>query len=75
MPRVQDKGQVTLEADLRDEVGIRPGDDVQEVVLRSGEAAPFAGILVAPKRGGIARFRGLLARGGSTDETLKEIRG
>lgn len=75
MPRVQDKGQVTLEAELRDEVGIRPGDDVEEVVLRPGEAAPFAGILVAPKRAGVARFRGLLARGGSTAKTLRELRG
>lgn len=75
MPRVQDKGQVTLEAGLREEVGIQPGDDVEEVVLRPGEVALVAGILVSPKRRGMARFRGILATRGSADEAMRELRG
>ncbi len=75
MPRVQEKGQVTLAAELRAEVGILPGDDVEEVVLKPGDVVPVAGILVAAKRSGIERFRGLLAKRGSTGKVLRELRG
>ena len=74
MPRVQEKGQVTLESRLRAELGIRPGDLVEERVLRPDDAVEEAGILVTPRRTGFAVFRGLLGPG-RTDDVLAELRG
>lgn len=79
MPRVQPKGQVTLESPHRQEVGIRPGDEVEEVVLRPGDPVPRAGILVMPKRLGFARWRGYLGKPGrnrgDVDAIMRELRG
>lgn len=75
MPRVQEKGQVTLEGAYREQVGIRPGDEVEEMVVQPGDVIERAGILVVPKQRGIGRFRGLLKMRGETDEILKELRG
>lgn len=75
MPRVQAKGQVTLEEACRKQVGIRPGDEVEELVVRPGDTVDQAGILVVLKRQGFARFRGLLGSGGDTDAWMRELRG
>ena len=74
MPRIQEKGQVTLARDLRDALGMRPGDEVEERLVKPGEAVKEAGILVTPRRLGFARFRGLLGKG-DTDELMREMRG
>jgi bifunctional DNA-binding transcriptional regulator/antitoxin component of YhaV-PrlF toxin-antitoxin module len=77
MPRVQAKGQVTLETGPREEVGIRPGDEVELVVVRAGEKVEQTGILVVPKRGAFGRWRGSLRRGAGADvdAVLRELRG
>jgi len=74
MPRVQAKGQVTLEGALREEAGIRPGDEVEERLVRPGESVDRVGILILPRRSSFARFRGLLGEG-DVDAIMRELRG
>jgi len=73
VPRIQAKGQVTLERRLRDAVGLRPGDEVEERVVRPGEAIEEAGILVTARRAGFSRFRGILGKG-VTQDVMAELR-
>lgn len=64
--KVGPKGQVVLPKVLRDELGIRPGDEV-EVVRRDDE------IIVRPAIGSAAALRGLLKQPGGrplTDDLL-----
>lgn len=76
MPKVQAKGQVTLEGAHRTAVGIRPGDEVEEFVVRPGERIERIGILIVPKRAGFARFRGWLGGSGEdVDAIMRELRG
>lgn len=73
VPRIQAKGQVTLERHLRDAVGLRPGDEVEERLVRPGDAVEEAGILVTARRAGFSRFRGLLGKG-RTKDVMAELR-
>lgn len=75
MARVQEKGQVTLEGPLRRRVGIRPGDEVEEILVERGATVPRAGILIVPKAKGVGALRGLLGKGRRTDDFMKELRG
>ena len=73
--RITSKGQVTIPQQVRRELGLEPGDEV-EIVVRDGAAA------ILPARGGTGRGRrivdALLGRGDadlSTDEIMALTRG
>jgi len=68
--RVSEKGQVTIPKKLRDQLGIRFGDELDFEVER--------GRLVAAKvaeRDAIDRLYGSLKLPASTDELMQELRG
>ena len=68
--RASEKGQVTIPKQLRDRLGIRPGQSL--------EIREEGGRLVATKSVGedpVARVYGILKLGRSTDRALEELRG
>lgn len=72
------KCQVTLPRQQREEVGIKPRQEVETFVLDHGGRMVIA---VAPKlnltkgEAMVARIRGTLKGKGTTDEILREVRG
>ena len=73
--RITSKGQVTIPQQVRRELGLEPGDEV-EIIVRDGAAA------ILPARGASGRGRrivdALLGRGDaelSTDEIMAMTRG
>lgn len=67
---VSEKGQVTIPKELRDRLGIKPGE-----VLEFQEER---GVLMARKvmaQDPVDAVYGILGIGGSTDEWIKELRG
>lgn len=73
--RITSKGQVTIPQDVRRELGLAPGDEV-EIVVRDGSAT------IVPAHGPVGRGRravaALLGRGDvdlSTDEIMALTRG
>ena len=68
--RVSEKGQVTIPKQLRDRLGIRPGEEL--------EFTAEDGRLIATKHAGrdpVDAAYGTLPLDGSTDELIDELRG
>lgn len=70
MSRVTKKGQVTIPKSVRDELGIRPGDDIEFVATKEGyrieknvEENPFE------------KWRGVADTDESVEEKMTELRG
>lgn len=73
--KINTKGQVTIPADLRDAIGIRPGDEVD--VVADGDVLRIVKRANAPTRGQrlVSRLRGSAGPGPSTDELMELLRG
>lgn len=69
MSKVTAKGQVTIPKEVREKLGIHPGDDVEfkerdgVVVLKKATDNPFE------------RWRGVADESRSVDERMRELRG
>jgi AbrB family looped-hinge helix DNA binding protein len=68
MPRLTQKGQVTVPKEIRNKLGIKRGDDV-EFIIKDGEC-----LIKKKKVINIDKWVGFLGRG-NTDEFIDEIRG
>lgn len=72
--KLSSKGQVTIPAQLRQQHGFAPGDEVEVIdeggVLRIAHKGP----LTSGQRA-VARLRGLAGRGPRTDEVMTATRG
>jgi AbrB family looped-hinge helix DNA binding protein len=70
--RVTTKGQVTIPKDVRDRLGIRPGDEIEFVEGRAGVRVRKC-VRVSP----FAKYRGYLKHlaGRESDEVVEEMRG
>ena len=51
--KISTKGQITLPKDFRDELKVKPGDEV--IIIKTDD-----GILIKPKRNNLRALRGLL---------------
>lgn len=77
------KGQVTIPKDVRDALGLKPGEPVEfdwndrgEAVIRAGRRSDAdLGMRLARIRAEIEAVAGRYATGRSTDEIMKELRG
>lgn len=71
--RITDRGQVTIPRQVRDELGLRPGDEVEFVPDGAGGFRLRKVLRTNP----FARYRGHLSglAGRSPDELLGELRG
>ena len=69
--RIRTKGQVTVPKDVRDRMGVKPGDEL-EFVEEDGQFR----LRKAVRRAGIRKYRGYLKHlaGKSPDETVAEMR-
>ena len=69
--RITTKGQVTVPKDVRDRMGVKPGDEI-EFVEEGGEFK----LRKAVRRAGIRKYRGYLKRlaGTASDELVVEMR-
>lgn len=76
MPTVTTKGQVTIPQDVREDMGIRPGDEVDFVETESGE---YRILKVAPTtaEGGdpFEKYRGRAASDESMPARMRRLRG
>ncbi len=71
MPRLTQKGQVTIQKDVRDALGLRPGSLVRFV--RDGDRYYLS---VSDRENPFERWRGYLKHlGRTTDEIMDEMRG
>jgi AbrB family looped-hinge helix DNA binding protein len=68
--RITSKGQVTIPAELRERLGLRPGSVVEFTI--DGDAVRITKVEEAPGRGAgiVARLRGPAASGMTTDEIM-----
>jgi AbrB family looped-hinge helix DNA binding protein len=73
--RLTEKGQVTIPVDVREELGLRPGDEV-EFVVEDG-AAKIVRVASPPQRGRriVARLRGRGDVPMTTEEIMALTRG
>lgn len=73
--RVTSKGQVTIPIEIREQLGLLPGTEVEFDV--DGDAARLTRAKDAPRRGRtiVDRLRGRAARGLSTEEIMALTRG
>ncbi|WP_274560175.1 AbrB/MazE/SpoVT family DNA-binding domain-containing protein [Streptomyces spiramyceticus] len=73
--RVNSKGQVTIPAELREQIGIRPGDEVD--VVAEGGALRIVRREGSTTRGQrtTRRLRGTATTALSTDELMELLRG
>jgi AbrB family looped-hinge helix DNA binding protein len=73
--KVNSKGQVTIPAELRAEVGIVPGDEVDVVVDGNGlRIVRREGTLTRGQRA-VRRLRGTATTSMTTDEIMELLRG
>jgi antitoxin PrlF len=77
MPRITSKGQVTIPKRIRDHLGLKPGSEVEfafgadgEVVLKTKREP-----LKEPIESRLAKIRGTLDLGMTTDEFMRFLRG
>lgn len=70
MSRVTKKGQVTIPKDVRDELGIRPGDEVEFVRTESGYR-----IEKEADENPFEKWRGAANTDRSVEERMAELRG
>ena len=70
--RMTAKGQITIPKELRDSMGLRPGDQVEFRALKKGLE-----VRKQAKPGRFARFKGFLGhlKGKTSDEMVEEMRG
>ena len=73
MPRVTQKGQITIPKEIRDELGIHVGDEVSFRRTHRGTVEVVRVVRSSPFR----RYKGALKhlRGKNPDEILNELRG
>jgi bifunctional DNA-binding transcriptional regulator/antitoxin component of YhaV-PrlF toxin-antitoxin module len=64
------KGQITLKQELLRHLNVTPGQKVEVEKLPDGRLAVGA----APKKGSIARFSGYLAKEGTPNYTIAQIK-
>lgn len=69
MTKLTEKGQVTIPKKIREEAGLKPGDEVK-FVKKDGEIE----ILKKSKNEVIEKYKGLLGKD-KTDRVMKELRG
>jgi len=77
MPRMTSKGQVTIPKRIRDQLGLKPGAEVEFVVASDGAVAirKTADIPKEPPESRFAAIRGTLDLGMTTDEFMRFLRG
>jgi len=73
--RITSKGQVTIPVDVRRQLGLREGDDVQFIVDGNTARIVRAERDESPGRRLAARLRGRGSSGMSTDEIMELLRG
>lgn len=69
--RISERGQVTIPKELRDRLGMNHMVEVEMTATREGLLIRKQSTAEHP----VDRVFGILGRGGSTDEFLKDIRG
>lgn len=70
MSRVTSKGQVTIPKKIRDELGIRPGDEIEFVQTDEGYQ-----IRKEPEENPFEKWRGASETNKSVEERMAELRG
>jgi AbrB family looped-hinge helix DNA binding protein len=70
MTSVTEKGQVTIPKEIREEAGIKPGDNLR-FILVNGELKVEKEVNENP----FSEWRGSLETDKSTDEIMEELRG
>ena len=73
MPKVTSKGQVTIPKRVRDYLGLKPGSDVEFVLVGDGQIGLKA--KAKPAKGRFDDLVGTLNLGMTTDEFMRMIRG
>lgn len=73
MPRITTKGQVTVPKDIRELLGVTPGDQVEFTVTESRQV--LVSRAISPST--FARYEGFLSRlaGRDPDQIVEEMRG
>ena len=69
--RISEQGQVTIPKPLRDHFGMNPNVEVEITPTENGLLIRKRAVARHP----VDRIYGILARGGSTDDYVEEIRG
>lgn len=70
MSRVTSKGQVTIPKEVRDDLGIRPGDEIEFVRTEDGYR-----IEKEPDENPFEKYRGAADTDESVEERMAELRG
>lgn len=70
MPRVSQKGQVTIPVEIREKLGIRPGDEVTFEETNDGYA-----LRKLPAEGRFQKWHGAFESDVSMEERMEELRG
>ena len=73
MPRVTAEGSVTIPAEIREELGIVPGDEVTFRRTETGYVVEKRAPTTADGTDPFERYRGVAD--GSTEETMRRLRG
>ena len=75
MPRVTSKGQVTIPKDIRDALGIEPGDEVVFEEVDSGYAIRKKAPTTADGDDPFEKYRGSADSGETMPERMRRLRG
>jgi len=75
MPRVTTKGQVTIPKEIRDELGIEPGDEVSFEATDGGYRIRKEAPTTASGTDPFERYRGTAADGETMPERMNRLRG
>ncbi len=73
MPRVTTEGAVTIPAEIREELGIAPGDEVTFTQTETGYVVEKRAPTTADGADPFERYRGVAD--GTTEETMRRLRG
>jgi antitoxin PrlF len=73
MPRMTSKGQVTIPKRVRDYLGLKPGSEVEFVVVGDGQIGLRT--KANPEKGRFDNLVGTLDLGMTTDEFMRMLRG
>jgi len=73
MPRVTTEGAVTIPAEIREELGIAPGDEVTFTQTETGYVVEKRAPTTADGADPFERYRGVAD--GTSEETMRRLRG